>query len=257
MKFLCLHGMGTNSEIHEAQLAPIIAQLDPSFEFIYVDGLTTCRPASGVSGLFEGPFYCYYDKPTVETLESAYTLIKEVIEDEGPFHGIFGFSQGGALAASLLLHHQKAAPHEPDLFNMAVFTCASLPFDIRSDQQSPLYNVVVNPLSGSIQVKGFSDTDIIEPVEVNGFISPPAPGDIILRRYHPDRENARIRIPTVHIMGQDDPFLDQGRLLVELCGEMKSVVVHQKGHELPRDRLTGKKIVSAIEATLAQAMSLF
>ncbi|KAI1253821.1 hypothetical protein MGN70_004216 [Eutypa lata] len=254
MKFLCLHGMGTNASVYEAQLAPIRAQMDPADEFIFVEGLTECRPAEGVSNFFSGPFYCYYNKPTVECLQAAYDLIQEIVEEEGPFHGVFGFSQGGALAASLLLHHQKVAPYSPSLFNFAVFTCASLPFDLNTKHQEHPYDTVIHPKSGVVSVSDWRPGESrVEPEEINGFIVPPEPGDIMLRRYHPARETTRIQIPTVHIMGQADPFLPQQQALAELCDD-KGILEHELGHQLPRGGAFPQKSTALVQEAITKAM---
>ena len=48
MKFLCLHGMGTNSSIFESQLSSTLPYLEAQgHEFIFVDGLIECAPAEG------------------------------------------------------------------------------------------------------------------------------------------------------------------------------------------------------------------
>ena len=48
MKFLCLHGMGTNSSIFESQLSSTLPYLEAQgHEFIFVDGLIECAPAQG------------------------------------------------------------------------------------------------------------------------------------------------------------------------------------------------------------------
>ena len=48
MKFLCLHGMGTNSSIFESQLSSTLPYLEAQgHEFIFVDGLIECAPAKG------------------------------------------------------------------------------------------------------------------------------------------------------------------------------------------------------------------
>lgn len=246
--------MGTNADIYEAQLVPIQAQMDPTHEFVFVDGLEECRPASGVAAFFSGPFYCYYAKPTAEHLAAAYDLVREVIEEEGPFHGVFGFSQGGALAASLLLHHQKVASHEPDLFNFAVFTCASLPFDPDTERQQPKYNTIISQETGEVSVQDWIQGESeVEPIEINGFITPLEPGDITLRRYHPEREKTRIHIPTVHIRGLADPFFSQQRVLTDLCADA-FVLDHDQGHQLPRDSVFAKKAASLIQGAIAKAM---
>jgi len=253
MRFLCLHGMGTNSKVYEAQLAPVRQRLDPTYEFEFVDGLVECGPATGVPSLFPGPFYCYYNKPTAENLQAAYDLVLEIIEEEGPFEGIFGFSQGGALAASLLLHHRKTNPHAPELFDLAVFTCASLPFDLQTANQVKKYNTIVDPHTGEVDVRDWVEGDVVEPAEINGFITASEPGDVVLRRYHPDRESARIQIPTVHVMGELDPFLPQSKVTAGLCSR-QSTIVHDQGHNLPRDARFALKVAVAIQRAISTAM---
>lgn len=48
MRFLCLHGMGTNSRILEAQIAGICARLE-GHDFVFVDGEVECDAADGMS----------------------------------------------------------------------------------------------------------------------------------------------------------------------------------------------------------------
>ncbi|KAL7621660.1 hypothetical protein AAE478_008987 [Parahypoxylon ruwenzoriense] len=255
MKFLCLHGMGTNSDIHEAQLAPILAQLDPAHEFVFVDGLIQCEPADGAKGVFPGPFYCYYDKPVLERLQAAYNLIQEVIDDEGPFYGVVGFSQGSALAASLILHHQRTQPYAPDLFKIAIFTCASLPFDSASESRKDKYHTIICEKTGGVRVRDLLPGETVEASRANGFITAPAVSETVLRRYHPEREEARIRTPSVHIMGTNDLFLPQSRALAELCSPPVDVVTHDLGHQLPRDSTFARKAASAIENCIHRALS--
>lgn len=259
MKILCLHGMGTNSDIYEAQLAPIIAHMDPAYEFVFVDGLVECEPADNVEGVFPAPFYCYYDKPTLGQVEAAYGLIYEIIKDEGPFDGIFGFSQGAALAASLILHHQSTcfSRAQDDPFKFAVFMCASLPFSPKS-HDSPTnsqYITTICPKTGQVGVRDWTPGERVEASKINGFLSDPVAGDTVLSRYHPAREQARIEVPTVHIIGDQDPFAPQGTLVAELCAEPVEVIRHSLGHQLPRDNDFVRKAVTAIEKGIHRALS--
>ena len=47
------------------------------------------------------------------------------MEEEGPFDGVIGFSQGAAVAARLVLLHKARDPFGPQPFKVAVFLCAS------------------------------------------------------------------------------------------------------------------------------------
>ena len=49
MRFLCLHGMGTNPQIMEAQIGPICARLPGLHEFTYLAGEIECDAAHGTS----------------------------------------------------------------------------------------------------------------------------------------------------------------------------------------------------------------
>ncbi|KAK4118271.1 hypothetical protein N657DRAFT_651448 [Parathielavia appendiculata] len=256
MRFLCLHGMGTNSEIYEAQLAPIRGHLGAEHEFVFVDGAIECEPAHGVADIFPPPFFCYYSKPTRSQLQAAYDLVEEVLEEDGPFDGVFGFSQGGALIASMLLQRCRTDPGAPDLFRVAIFTCASLPFDLdcNSDDGRIKYYTAIDPLTGAVSVRDFvPGITHVETTKVNGYITSPEPGELPLRRYHPDRERLRIPISTVHILGERDPFVPQSRALVGLCDDAV-VVSHERGHELPRDGLFARKAANAISAAVSKSL---
>lgn len=53
MRFLCLHGMGTNSSIFETQIAGMCQRLqDQGHEFIFVDGIIECDAAPGMAVMF-------------------------------------------------------------------------------------------------------------------------------------------------------------------------------------------------------------
>lgn len=48
MRILCLHGMGGNARMFEAQTNPITWSLrQDGHEFVYVDGISPCEPLDG------------------------------------------------------------------------------------------------------------------------------------------------------------------------------------------------------------------
>jgi hypothetical protein len=54
-------------------------------------------------------------------------MLSTVIEEEGPFDGILGYSHGGTLAYSFLAEHARRFPLEPP-FRCGIFFNASCPF---------------------------------------------------------------------------------------------------------------------------------
>ena len=55
----------------------------------------------------------------------SHEYLDEIVEEEGPFEGILGFSQGAEVAASLLLHQGQNVK-----FKFAVFIGGTQPFDV-------------------------------------------------------------------------------------------------------------------------------
>jgi predicted esterase len=64
---------------------------------------------------------------------------------------VLGFSQGAALAASLIINHNKTRPADPPLFRVAVFICGARPWEangtqhvVRSGEERPIGIVTAN-----------------------------------------------------------------------------------------------------------------
>ncbi|KAH8817120.1 DUF341 domain protein [Xylogone sp. PMI_703] len=215
MRILCLHGMGTNAKIFEAQTnalrASISAELNMECDFVFVDAEIATEPRNGVEKYYEGPFLSYYDWDSPQSIQKAYGLLYDLIEECGPFDGVMGFSQGGSLAASFLLHHMETCPSQPveELFRFAIMICSGNPFDARGVQT---------------------------------------------RRYHPDQDNLRISIPTVHIVGRGDDEYSRQLLLHCLCDARRSTVYdHGGGHEIPRRAAAVKGMTAAICRVIGEA----
>ncbi|KAL2050626.1 hypothetical protein ABVK25_009134 [Lepraria finkii] len=92
MRVLCLHGMGVNAAIFEAQTAHFRSLL-VDFEWVFVDGPTECEAAPGIAAFYPPPYRCWYTTPTTAKVDSAQRLISSIIEREGPFDAVMGFSQ--------------------------------------------------------------------------------------------------------------------------------------------------------------------
>ncbi|KAK3985064.1 hypothetical protein QBC44DRAFT_345563 [Cladorrhinum sp. PSN332] len=99
VRILCLHGYASNSEVLKKQIAPIVERLPKSYEWNYLDGL-----------IYQG-----------------ITYIWNHFLFNGFFDVILGFGQGGALAASFLLHDRIDNPSVSQ-FKSAIFICPSSPF---------------------------------------------------------------------------------------------------------------------------------
>ncbi|OQE25698.1 hypothetical protein PENFLA_c008G04638 [Penicillium flavigenum] len=132
MRFLCLHGGGTNGEIFEIQIGGLRQILEKSgHRFKFMNGKINAKVEEELEGIVDGPFYNHYTRGTSpgSSVLEAFDHTKRFIAEEGPFDAVIGFSQGAALAASLLIHQKKTQPAEPPLFRAAVFICGAAPWE--------------------------------------------------------------------------------------------------------------------------------
>lgn len=83
-------------------------------------------PGTDVRELYAPPYRCFYEtNPSISQLLEAHDYLNEIVEEEGPFEGVLGFSQGAEVAASLLLYQA------PDVrFKFAVFISGTAPYDV-------------------------------------------------------------------------------------------------------------------------------
>ncbi|KAL2830267.1 serine hydrolase FSH [Aspergillus cavernicola] len=134
MRFLCLHGGNTSGEIFEIQSGGISQSLAAAgHSFTYINGRLNSECEPELKGIVPPPFYTHYPRDIApgEDLLKAIEYTHRIISRDGPFDAVMGFSQGAALAFSLLVHHaEKNGPSAPPLFKAAVFICAGAPYDL-------------------------------------------------------------------------------------------------------------------------------
>jgi hypothetical protein len=67
--------------------------LPQDWDWQFVDGEEESDPAPGVDSVYPGPYSCYYVEPSTKNLQDALDLVYHVMDEEGPFDAIMGFSQ--------------------------------------------------------------------------------------------------------------------------------------------------------------------
>ncbi|KAI2604053.1 serine hydrolase FSH [Hypoxylon fragiforme] len=125
MKWLCLHGRGTSSQIFEMQTARIREALGRDHEFVFVNGMVSTDPDVGAEALAD-EFFGYVAHDVDQDRELCDNMI-EVVESQGPFDGIMGFSEGGTVAAMMLIEDARHGSFGG--IKCGVFFCAAPPFD--------------------------------------------------------------------------------------------------------------------------------
>ncbi|KAL2467492.1 Serine hydrolase [Forsythia ovata] len=106
LRFLCLHGFRTSAEIFKKQVTgkwpeSVLENLD----LVFVDAPFPCQGKSDVEGIFDPPYYEWFqfnkEFNEYENFDECLAYIENCMIEQGPFDGLLGFSQGAILSAAL------------------------------------------------------------------------------------------------------------------------------------------------------------
>ncbi|KAH8738437.1 serine hydrolase FSH [Ilyonectria robusta] len=247
MRFLCLHGYATSVEVLQEQMEPITSQLPGNWEYEFLEaGMEPSELMLPTLSQVPEPNYSWYNFPYPEDVERAYERLTSFIEAEGPFDGVWGFSQGGSMAALLLLMHQAENGGTSYPFKLAIFTSAFLPhrFDsgfitwdlTEKNQPTPTYEPGVYDASRGEDVDWTRDPhtsieyDMIKAVQ-DKMTFPVQ----FLPKYRPSGIQKKIALPSVHVRGVKDHYEFVDDSVWELFDpETSRKMTHRGGHHFPR-----------------------
>lgn len=219
------------------------------------------------------------------TLEDAYELIYEAIEEEGPFDGVLGFSQGASLAYSFLQQHARKNPFDPPwaIFRYAVFICGMPPFtaqpaasqaqsygDLSQGHSLHVQEVSERLLSiasaspprsesscsgtgstlshGPVFSTDTSPTGTATPLSV-ASVSQSSTPNLVFQGYNIkiDKLFGALRIPSLHIGGKEDEVFSLTKQLFSGMEKSSALwVEHTSGHTIPWDKKSTEMFASAI-----------
>ncbi|KAJ5712428.1 hypothetical protein N7493_008896 [Penicillium malachiteum] len=208
-------------------------------------------------------------------MKAAHALVKKTFDTQGPFDGVFGFSQGASILLAYLLEHITIYPRKPLPVRFGIF-CSSIPLlstdpdyyrpilgtlsledqrrlrsatDEQLDQLKGPARVVMKSLVGAIDElesvtlrprTNFLDRQVLE----------------VPCALHPSLYNARLAIPTLHVRGiNDPPALKKCSLLGEsFClPKWRRTFEHGAIHNIPRSMVDIKGMVSAMEWVISRS----
>ncbi|MDR6232423.1 AMP-binding protein [Pseudomonas oryzihabitans] len=111
IRILALHGRGSNSDVTRMQLKNL-GLSESDYDVVYANGpLSADMPGPGIEaleGLVSGPWYAWLPAEDDESASGdvlttavcdAVLSVLSILEEKGPFDGVFGFSQGGVIAS--------------------------------------------------------------------------------------------------------------------------------------------------------------
>jgi pimeloyl-ACP methyl ester carboxylesterase len=162
LRVLCLHGYNGNAQTLRRQMAPLVDGLDDMAEFVCVDA----------PSLAAGDFGWWHAKAIKGTAAGARRYegwprtreaIISIFARQGPFDGVFGFSQGAALAALLVGSRARNGAVERDRLiddtGLLRFDFAAMVggFVAADPDLARLYDYKSNDESPSVHIVGRSD----------------------------------------------------------------------------------------------------
>ncbi|KAF7953325.1 hypothetical protein EAE96_006536 [Botrytis aclada] len=224
MRFLCLHGMGTNSDIFELQTAAIRYALPPHHTYDFIEGSVPCPIAPGLSSLVapETQTFQYADESSIASCTKALLDLQDYIFEFGPYDGIIAFSSGASVAASLIIHQKILRKRQECVkfnFKCAIFFSGGIPVD---------------------------PTALLEREEF-----------VILQ---PDLHGEIIDLPTAHIWGCNDQLYPMfGPVLADLCKrDLRETFIHEGGHNIPGpdNKTAVAEIVKIFNRTVERALTI-
>jgi predicted esterase len=224
--------------------APLRSRLHAQHTFDFVDGEGNCDAAPGMSGSYPPPYFCWYERGDPGEVQAAHEHLRSVVDEDGPYDGVIGFSEGAALAAGLLLSDECSAA-EPR-FKVAILFNSVVPL-VPSGCDCP-------GASLSEVVQGHQDSylDLLLPREQKDAATEEERAAVLSRAlcFSPQGGH-KISIPTIHVIGEKDAFAESSRLVVDLCTpDTAQVVIHDGGHELPRDGSVLDRCAELIETAV-------
>lgn len=190
----------------------------------------------------------------------AEAAVRDLLVQLGPFDGIMGFSQGGALAAFLCARDRVFASEKRSGLTFAILMCCGVPAGLahmdlhetmtpdmirllrRSSEQGER-RALVTSLDDVSDDSGSSSPELSAPWHALSVLKRTRSSDEIL-----------LDIPSAHIMGQHDSLLARSNELFNLCNPMtRHRYEHTAGHSLPRISAATTGIAEALLATVRTA----
>ncbi|KAI0532015.1 DUF341 domain protein [Xylaria digitata] len=216
MKFLCLHGQGSNSKIFESQTAALRYELGDHHTYEFVEGTIATQMDPDLKDIYSpvDEFFEYVNIGDLESCVAALDYLESYLRAEGPFDAVLAFSQGAALIVSYLM---RRAQRESPYLDPASFKCAVLFSPVQA----------LNP-----ELLSQSSAQVL-----NGLV-----------------HGVNINTPTALIWGSNDAVTDAASISGLFYPDKSETYMHDGGHEIPGPRM--KDNVRSIVQLIRRVVSL-
>ena len=187
LKILCLHGYRQNEHMFREKTGALRKLLKGKGDFVFVSAPHVIPEAENLKRSPEqcergwwfsranNSYNALDDTDISNGYEDSVSFVLEVLEHNGPFHGILGFSQGASLL-SLLVHLQQTKPQlfEHKTFKFAIFVsgfkslitthqqCYSVPLELASFHIMGSGDQVIPPVASELLAQQFTSATVYQ-----------------------------------------------------------------------------------------------
>jgi pimeloyl-ACP methyl ester carboxylesterase len=209
-------------------------------------------------------------------MAQAIDYLEDLLEDEGPFDGIFGFSQGAALTLSYFYRQQAATNPFPVKFACLFSTAMPCSPDVDmgdaiiSKLQALEYDITdlarcngkdltiaehefVDILQQTI-VNAATHNSLLPRIDMNVYRY--GEREAIPRIMYPSLLAQKIQVPTIHVWGQNDSqyMIKMAEVARSICDESRvKTVLHAGLHDVPKRQTDIKAVLRTIDWAVVQA----
>jgi acetyl esterase/lipase len=207
LRILCLHGNHGNADVLRAQMAPLVEGTESLADYVAVDAPSLAKGDYGWWHAVDGA------RPSYDGWSRTREWLVSLFEEKGPFDGVFGFSQGAALAGLLVglrSRSRETTPEHPFQFDFAVVVSG---FRSGDPSHATLYESKESYALPSLHLIGHSDV-IVPPSRsfdlasafINATIVEHAGGHVIAST--PEARDRYRRFLETMLRGRTESFLD-------------------------------------------------
>ncbi|KAI0834308.1 serine hydrolase FSH [Hypoxylon sp. FL0890] len=257
MRIICIYGDGQDEETYKSELDLLVSKLrnlntELSIDFVGCPSL--CSDLSTRDApLQEPPRNRSLGIREVEEIRKAGERLAMKLGHDGPYDGAVAFSQGAALVSSFLLYRQWYDHDLPPAFKFAIFISGSIPLNVLRDLGVPVSKEA---------------EDVVAQAELrrDKALGPLPAHTAMARRAVFNSDDCfglnlnriplelKIRIPTVHVWGEEDPLFPTSTQLAGFCDPyIRKIFTHPGRNRIPAEEEVLTEIASLIEWCIQRA----
>ncbi|KAG6006661.1 hypothetical protein E4U21_006806 [Claviceps maximensis] len=255
MKFLCLHGAFGNASNFQAQMGPFVAKASASgkVSFKFISGQHEAIPPAGFDDYFgRGPLYRFIPFDGIEALDDILHKLDEFPQGETAedtirqlIHSDYGSQYSLEGVRGSIEYILDAVRADPEIEGILGFSEGAVAAASAILEEKRLWEEegIPRQLKCGIFFAGWP------PLSLKG-----GECNIMLA----DESDNAIDLPTCHVVGCDDPYIDGAMSLYSMCDQDSADLFdHGNGHFIPREAQTLKELSVNISALVDKAEAQF